>query len=128
VGIGERSPIDHFLLASLSRRAGLTRLTKKVWPVRTITRPGALSEGTKVERPKWKMIDTFSGIGGFSLAAEWTGRISPVQFIEIDPWCRRVLAKHWPEVPIHDDIRTFLADADSSNGNGRAESRDGWTG
>ena len=57
------------------------------------------------------MVDTFSGIGGFSLAAEWTGRIRPVQFIEIDPWCRRVLAKHWPGVPIHDDIKTFLANA-----------------
>lgn len=60
------------------------------------------------------MVDTFSGIGGFSLAAEWTGRIRPVQFIEIDPWCRRVLAKHWPGVPIHDDIKTFLADAEGA--------------
>jgi DNA (cytosine-5)-methyltransferase 1 len=33
-----------------------------------------------------------------------------VAFCEIDPFCRRVLAKHWPEVPIHDDIRTLNAD------------------
>jgi DNA (cytosine-5)-methyltransferase 1 len=59
----------------------------------------------------WTHLDTFSGIGGFALAAAWTGRIQTVQFVEIDPWCRRVLAKHWPEVPQHDDIRTFLADA-----------------
>ena len=26
--------------------------------------------------------------------------------VEIDPWCRKVLAKHWPEVPRHDDVRT----------------------
>ncbi len=58
----------------------------------------------------WRMLDTFSGIGGFSLAAAWTGRIETVQFIEIDGWCRRVLAKHWPEVPIHDDIRTFTGE------------------
>jgi DNA (cytosine-5)-methyltransferase 1 len=59
----------------------------------------------------WRHLDCFSGIGGFALAAAWTERIETVQFVEIDPWCRRVLAKHWPGVPIHDDIRTFLADA-----------------
>ena len=59
----------------------------------------------------WRMLDTFSGIGGFSLAAAWTRRIRTVGFIEIDPFCRRVLARHWPGVPIHDDIRTYVADA-----------------
>ena len=53
------------------------------------------------------MIDTFSGIGGFSLAARWLGGIETVQFVERDPYCQRVLAKHWPTVPIHDDICTF---------------------
>ena len=54
-----------------------------------------------------RMIDTFSGIGGFSLAARWLGGIETVQFVERDPYCQRVLAKHWPTVPIHDDICTF---------------------
>jgi DNA (cytosine-5)-methyltransferase 1 len=53
------------------------------------------------------MIDTFSGIGGFSLAARWLGGIETVQFVERDPYCQRILAKHWPTVPIHDDICTF---------------------
>jgi DNA (cytosine-5)-methyltransferase 1 len=53
------------------------------------------------------MIDTFSGIGGFSLAARWLGGIEPVQFVEREPYCQRVLRKHWPDVPIHDDICTF---------------------
>src|SRR5579862_7777078 len=34
-----------------------------------------------------------------------------VQFVELDPFCRRVLAKHWPTVPCHDDIRTFVPGA-----------------
>ena len=54
-----------------------------------------------------RMIDTFSGIGGFSLAARWLGGIETVQFVEREPYCRHILAKHWPDVPIHDDICTF---------------------
>ncbi len=51
-------------------------------------------------------IDLFSGIGGFALAARWAG-IETVQFVEIDPFCQKVLAKNFPGVPIHDDIKTF---------------------
>ncbi len=54
-----------------------------------------------------RMIDTFSGIGGFSLAARWLGGIETVQFVEREPYCQRILRKHWPDVPIHDDICTF---------------------
>jgi DNA (cytosine-5)-methyltransferase 1 len=54
-----------------------------------------------------RMIDTFSGIGGFSLAARWLGGIETVQFVEREPFCQRILSKHWPTVPIHDDICTF---------------------
>jgi len=67
---------------------------------------------------KWTHLDLFSGIGGFSLAAAWTGRIKTVQFVEIDPFCRRVLAKHWPGVAQHDDIKTFLADPAGDRGSG----------
>jgi DNA (cytosine-5)-methyltransferase 1 len=51
-------------------------------------------------------IDLFSGIGGFALACRWAG-IETVQFVEIDPFCQKVLAKNFPGVPIHDDINTF---------------------
>jgi len=57
-----------------------------------------------------KVLDLFSGIGGFSLGLERTSGFETVAFCEIDPFCRRVLAKHWPKVPIHDDIRTLNAD------------------
>jgi DNA (cytosine-5)-methyltransferase 1 len=53
-------------------------------------------------------LDVCSGIGGFALAARWAG-LQTVGFVEIDPWCRRVLAHHWPEVPQHDDLKTIAA-------------------
>lgn len=52
-----------------------------------------------------RLLDLFSGIGAFALALERAG-CTPVGFCEIDPFCQRVLAKHWPEVPCHDDITT----------------------
>ena len=59
---------------------------------------------------KLKLLDTFSGIGGFSYAAEkLVGGFETTQFIEIEPYCQKVLKKHWPNVPIYDDIRTFTA-------------------
>lgn len=55
-----------------------------------------------------KMIDLFSGGGGFSYAAEkLVGGFETIQFVEIDPYCQKVLKKHWPNVPIHDDIKTY---------------------
>jgi DNA (cytosine-5)-methyltransferase 1 len=62
-----------------------------------------------------RMIDTFSGIGGFSLAARWLGGIETVQFVEREPYCQRILAKHWPTVPIHDDICTFNPEPHSAD-------------
>jgi DNA (cytosine-5)-methyltransferase 1 len=54
-----------------------------------------------------RVLDLFSGIGGFSLGLERTGGFRTVAFCEIDPYCRAVLAKHWPGVPIHEDVRTL---------------------
>ena len=51
-----------------------------------------------------KMLDLFSGIGGFSLAGEWAG-FKTVGFCEIDSYCQKVLKKNFPDVPIFDDIR-----------------------
>lgn len=54
---------------------------------------------------KLKVLDLFSGIGGFSLGLERTGGFETVAFCEIDKFCQKVLHKHWPHIPIYDDIR-----------------------
>lgn len=48
----------------------------------------------------------FSGIGGIDLGLSWAGWTCAFQ-IEIDPYCRKILKRHWPSVPRHDDIKTF---------------------
>jgi len=51
-------------------------------------------------------LSLFTGIGGIDLGFEAAG-IETVAQVEIDPYCQQVLTRHWPEVPRHDDIRTF---------------------
>ena len=49
---------------------------------------------------KLKVLDLFSGIGGFSLGLERTGGFETVAFCEIDSEAREVLKKHWPDVKL----------------------------
>lgn len=51
-----------------------------------------------------RTLDLFAGIGGLSLAAEWAG-MEVAAFCEIEPFPQRVLRKHWPHVPIFEDVR-----------------------
>lgn len=53
----------------------------------------------------FRHLDLFSGIGGFTLAAAWAG-FSTVGFSEIDPFCSKVLRKHWPNIPNFGDVRS----------------------
>lgn len=53
------------------------------------------------------VLELFAGIGGLSLGLERAG-FHVVGQVEIDPFCRRVLDRHWPEVPKHDDVRTAV--------------------
>lgn len=54
------------------------------------------------------VLDLFTGLGGFSLGLERAG-MRTVASCEVDPFCRRVIAKHWPDVPCYDDIRSLTA-------------------
>ena len=58
-----------------------------------------------------KILDLFSGIGGFSYAAEhfFQGQFKTTQFVEINPYSQKVLSKNFKGVPIHDNIKTFKA-------------------
>ena len=62
-----------------------------------------------------RVLDIFSGIGGFSLGLERAG-FSTVAFCEIDSYCRAVLRKHWPHVPQYDDVRTLTGDRLAADG------------
>ena len=57
-------------------------------------------------------VDLCSGIGGFALGFQWAGLSKPVLFCDIEPWSRKVLAKHWPDVPIATDVKELASDPD----------------
>ena len=52
----------------------------------------------------WRGLSLFSGIGGLDLAFEWAGGVVSAM-CEIEPYCRKVLRRHWPDVPLFEDIR-----------------------
>ncbi len=56
-----------------------------------------------------KVLDLFSGIGGFSLGLERAG-METIAFCEQDEFCQKVLSKHWPGVPICNDILKLKGD------------------
>ncbi|MCP5363459.1 MAG: DNA (cytosine-5-)-methyltransferase [Rickettsiaceae bacterium] len=52
------------------------------------------------------VLDIFSGIGGFSIGLE-AASMQTVAFCEINPFCQKILTRHWPSVPIFSDITTI---------------------
>ena len=57
-------------------------------------------------------VDLCSGIGGFALGFEWASLSKPVLFCDIEEWPRKILAKHWPDVPIAEDVKELANDPD----------------
>ena len=73
-----------------------------------IKRPGAA--------PLLTVIDLFSGIGGFSLGLSQTGGFRTEAFCEIESYPQEILKKHWPGVPIYDDIKELTSERLVSDG------------
>lgn len=68
---------------------------------------------------KLRVLDLFSGIGGFSLGLERTGGFETVAFCEIENYPReQVLAHRWPGVPCYTDVRLLTKDRLDADGIG----------
>jgi DNA (cytosine-5)-methyltransferase 1 len=59
---------------------------------------------------KLKLLDLFSGLGGFSLGLESTGFFETIAFVEKDEFCQKVLKKNFNNIPIEGDIRNVKGD------------------
>lgn len=62
-----------------------------------------------------RVLDLFSGIGGFSLGLERAG-MTTVAFCEFDRHAQSILKKHWPNVPIYSDVRELNYERLSADG------------
>ncbi|MEV2445774.1 DNA cytosine methyltransferase, partial [Paenibacillus larvae] len=60
-------------------------------------------------------LSLFSGIGGIDLAAKWAG-IETAAFCEKEPFPQKVLKKHWPDIPLYDDVRTLTKEVLEQDG------------
>ena len=59
---------------------------------------------------KLKLLDLFSGIGGFSLGLESTGYFETITFVEKDKFCQQVLKKNFKNIPIESEVRNVKGD------------------
>ena len=57
-------------------------------------------------------VDLCSGIGGFALGFEWAGLSRPAMFCDIEEWSRKIVSKHWPDVPVATDVKELANDPD----------------
>jgi len=65
---------------------------------------------------KIKILDLFSGIGGFSLGLERTGHFKTTAFCEIDKFCKLILDKHWKGTKIYDNVKEITKERLEADG------------
>jgi len=68
--------------------------------------------GYEAQKSVLRHVDLCSGIGGFALGFQWAELSRPVLFCDIEPWSRKVLRKHWPDVPIAEDVKELANETD----------------
>lgn len=59
---------------------------------------------------KLRVLDLFSGIGGFSRGLDNSGGFETVAFCEIDDHARKILDKHWPNIDKYSDVTKLKYD------------------
>jgi len=69
-----------------------------------------------VTKEKYKILDLFSGIGGFSLGLERTGHFETTAFCEIDKFCKLILDKHWKGTKIYDNVKEITKERLEADG------------
>jgi len=65
---------------------------------------------------KLKVLDLFSGLGGFSLGLERTGHFKTVAFCDNNKYSKLVIDKHWKGIKIYDDIREITKEKFTTDG------------
>jgi len=65
---------------------------------------------------KLKVLDLFSGLGGFSLGLERTGHFETVAFCDNNKYSKLVIDKHWKGIKIYDDIKEITKEKFTTDG------------
>jgi len=65
---------------------------------------------------KYKVLDLFSGLGGFSLGLERTGHFETVAFCDNDKFSKAILDKHWKGIKVYDDVREITKEKFKEDG------------
>ena len=67
-------------------------------------------------KEKYKVLDLFSGLGGFSLGLERTGHFRTVAFCDNNKFSKAILDKHWKGIKIYDDVREITKERLQADG------------
>ena len=63
-----------------------------------------------------KILDLFSGLGGFSLGLERTSHFKTIAFCDNDKFSKLILDKHWKGIKIYDDVREITKEKFKEDG------------
>jgi len=67
-------------------------------------------------KEKYKILDLFSGLGGFSLGLERTGHFETVAFCDNDKFSKLILDKHWKGIKVYEDVREITKEKFKQDG------------